>query len=70
VISDAERQGVSSADIDATSPLGVGESMSSRGQDLAKQEHEPGRQDTGTKGASSRPAGTSDERDSSSVDPG
>ena len=70
VISDEEREGVSSTDMDATSALGVGESMSSRGEDVAKQEDEPGREDIGTRGASGRPAGVSDERDSSSVDPG
>ena len=70
VISDEAREGVSSADMDATSALGVGESMSRRGQDVAKQEDEPGREDIGPRGASGRPAGTSDERDSSSVDPG
>ena len=69
-ISDEEREGVSSTYIDATSALGVGESMSRRGEDVAKQEDEPGREDIGTRGASGRPAGVSDERDSSSVDPG
>ena len=70
VISDEEREGVSSTDMDATSALGVGESMSRRGEDVATQEDEPGREDIGTRGASGRPAGVSDERDSSSVDPG
>ena len=69
-ISDEEREGVSSTDMDATSALGVGESMSRRGEDVAKQEDEPGREDIGQRGASGRPAGVSDERDSSSVDPG
>jgi hypothetical protein len=67
--SDEEREGVSSTDMDATSALGVGESISRRGEDVAKQEDEPGREDIGPRGASGRPAGTSDERDSSSVDP-
>jgi hypothetical protein len=70
VISDEEREGVSSTDMDATSALGVGESMGRRGEDVAKQEDEPGREDIGTRGASGRPAGVADERDSSSVDPG
>jgi hypothetical protein len=70
VISDKEREGVSSTDMDATSALGVGESMSRPGEDVAKQEDEPGREDTGTRRVSGRPAGVSDERDSSSVDPG
>jgi hypothetical protein len=69
-ISDEEHEGVSSTDLDATSALGVGESMSRRGEDVATQQDEPGRDDTGTRGASDRPAGVSDERDSSSVDPG
>jgi hypothetical protein len=68
-ISDEEREGVSSTDMDATSALGVGVSMSRRAEDVAKQGNEPGREDIGPRGASSRPAGTSDERDSSSVDP-
>ena len=67
---DEEREGVSSTDMDATSALGVGESISRRGEDVAKQEDELGREDIGLRGASGRPAGTSDERDSSSVDPG
>jgi hypothetical protein len=69
-ISDEEREGVSLTDIDANSALGVGESMSRRGEDVAKQEDEPSRKDTGPTAASGRRAGTSDERDSSSVDPG
>jgi hypothetical protein len=69
-ISDAEREGVSSTDMDATSALSVGESMSRWGEDVAKQEDEPGREDIGPTGTSGRRAGTSDERDSSAVDPG
>jgi hypothetical protein len=69
-ISVEEREGVSSTDMDATSALGVGESMSRRGEDVAKQEDEPGRETIDPTGASGRRAGTSDERDSSSVDPG
>ena len=56
--------------MEATSALGVGESVSRRGEDVDKQEDEEGRDDAGTKGASDRPVGTSDERDETSVDPG
>ena len=68
-ISDEEREGVGPTDMDATSALGVGESISRRGEDVDKQEDEPGRDDAGTKGPSDRPVGTSDERDATSVDP-
>ncbi|MEW6154388.1 MAG: hypothetical protein AB1673_10435 [Actinomycetota bacterium] len=54
----------------ATSAQGVGQSMTRRGEDVKKQEgSEPGRTDEGTKGQSQRPHGTSDERDSTGVDP-
>jgi hypothetical protein len=68
-ISDEEREGVGPTDMDATSALGVGESMTRRGEDVDKQEDEPGREDTGTEGPADRPVGVSDERASSSVDP-
>jgi hypothetical protein len=68
-ISDEEREGVPPTDMDAESPLGVGVSMTRRGEDVDKQEDEPGRDETGAKSASDRPVGTSDERDSTSVDP-
>jgi hypothetical protein len=68
-ISDEERDGVPPTDTEAESPLGVGVSMTRRGEDVHKQEDEPGRDDTGTRGASDRPAGVSDERASTSVDP-
>jgi hypothetical protein len=55
--------------MDATSPLGVGESINRRGEDVAKQEDEEGRDDTGTKGPTDRPAGASDTRASTAVDP-
>jgi hypothetical protein len=47
----------------------VGESMTRRGEDIAKTEGEAGREDEGTKGQSQRPVATSDMRDSTSVDP-
>jgi hypothetical protein len=68
-ISDEEREGVPPTDTEATTPLGVGESITRRGEDVDKQEDEPGRDETGTQGPSDRPAGVSDERDSTSVDP-
>jgi hypothetical protein len=68
-ISDEEREGVGPTDTEATTPLGVGESINRRGEDVARQEDEEGREDTGTRGASDRPVGVSDERASTSVDP-
>lgn len=68
-ISDEEREGVGPTDMEATSALGVGESISRRGEDVGKQEDEEGRDDAGTQGPSERPVGTSDERDSTSIDP-
>jgi len=68
-ISDEEREGVEGTDMTAASPLGVGESISRRGEDVVKQEgEEPGRETIGYK--DERPVGTSDERSSTSVDPG
>jgi hypothetical protein len=69
VVSDEEREGVPPTDMDATSPLGVGESINRRGEDVAREEDEEGREDAGTRGASDRPVGVSDERASTSVDP-
>ena len=68
-ISDEEREGVPPTDTEAESPLGVGVSMTRRGEDVEKQEDEPGRDDTGTKGPSDRPTGVSDTRAATSVDP-
>jgi hypothetical protein len=50
-------------------PHGAGTSMGRRGEDVKKQEgSEPGRTDLGTKGKSERPYGTTDVRDSTSID--
>jgi hypothetical protein len=68
-VSDEEREGVGPTDTEATSALGVGESINRRAEDVARQEDEEGREDTGTQGASDRPVGVSDERASTSVDP-
>lgn len=52
-----------------TAPEGVGESFGRHGEDVAKKEQEGGRQDKETQGSTDRPAGTSDGRDRSAVDP-
>jgi hypothetical protein len=67
-VSDEEREGVPATDTEAESPLGVGVSMTRRGEDVDKQEDEPGREDTGTQGPTDRPTGVSDDRASTSVD--
>ena len=69
MISDEEREGVPPTDTEATSPLGVGESISRRGEDVARQEDEEGREHAGTRGPTDRPHGVSDGRASTSVDP-
>jgi hypothetical protein len=67
-ISDEERDGVPPTDTEAESPLGVGVSMTRRGEDVHKQEDEPGRDDAGTRGPADRPVGVSDERAATGVD--
>jgi hypothetical protein len=67
-ISDEEREGVPATDTEAESPLGVGVSMTRRGEDVDRQEDEPGREDVGTRGPSDRPVGVSDERAATGVD--
>jgi hypothetical protein len=67
-ISEEEREGVGPTDTEAESPLGVGVSMTRRGEDVDRQEDEPGREDAGTKGPTDRPVGVSDERASTGVD--
>lgn len=48
----------------------VGESMTRRGEDVAKEEQEAGRYDTGTDGTpGDRPTGESTSRDKTSVNP-
>ena len=52
------------------SPLGVGESTTRRGEDVAdRDDKEPGREDTGEEGEAQRPTGSSDARDLTGVDP-
>jgi hypothetical protein len=69
VISDEEREGVPPTDTEAESPLGVGVSMTRKGEDVHKQKDEEGRDDTDTKGPTDRPTGVADTRASTSVDP-
>jgi hypothetical protein len=47
----------------------AGKSTTRRGEDVAKEEREAGRYDTGTKGKSGRPTGKSTARDSTGVAP-
>jgi hypothetical protein len=56
---------------DASTPLGVGTSTTGnrQGEDIVEDEGEDGRHETGTQGQSQRPVGTSDSRDSTSIDP-
>ncbi|MEO3808146.1 hypothetical protein ABGB17_04020 [Sphaerisporangium sp. B11E5] len=57
VISDAERHGVPSTDTHATSPLSVGQSMTTRPERLAREKQEPGRVRVGEHPRTGRPAG-------------
>jgi hypothetical protein len=68
-VSEEEREGVPSTDTTAESPLGVGVSTTRRGEDVAKQEDERGRETTGVKGESERPVGESGQRDSTGIEP-
>lgn len=45
------------------------DSMTRRGEDIAANEKEAGRHDTGTQGETERPTGTSTARDFTSIDP-
>lgn len=68
--SQAEREGVPPDDTSAATPLGVGTSTSRRGEDVADQETpQPGHHDTGPKGASQRPSGTSSAERVTGIDP-
>lgn len=61
---------MSPTDTEPSSPHGVGESISRRGEDIGDFEgKEPGRKDTGDEGKAKRPTGTSESRDATSVDP-
>ena len=67
-ISDEERSGVPPTDTGARTPLGVGESQTTRGEEYGA-EGEAGRETLGTKGQSERPYGTSDASSATGVDP-
>jgi len=69
VVSDEEREGVPATDTSGATPLGVGESTTRRGEDVAKQEDQPGRQDVGTQGPSERPVGISTAEDNTKISP-
>jgi len=57
-------------DNEPESPKGVGQSANRRGEDMGGHEgKEAGRDEAGTKGESERPVGTSDDRDTTAVDP-
>lgn len=56
-ISDEERSGVESTDMDATSALGHGVSTTESAEDLAARSETRGRGEEGTKGESGRPYG-------------
>jgi hypothetical protein len=69
-VSKEEREGVPPTDTSAATPLGVGESTSTGGEELAgKEGKEAGREDTGMKGPAQRPTGTSTGEDSTGIDP-
>jgi hypothetical protein len=54
----------------AAGSKGVGESMTRRGEDVAKEEQEPGRYSTGTDGTpAERPTGESTRRDKGAFNP-
>ena len=65
-----EREGVSATDTTAATPLGVGESLTKGGEELAREPgKESGRHDTGEKGPARRPTGTSTAEDVTGVKP-
>jgi hypothetical protein len=50
-------------------PKNVGKSLGRHGESITKRDHEPGNQDTGSKGKTDRPVGKSTARDSTGIDP-
>lgn len=57
-------------DTQATTPHGVGGSITRRGEDISEDDgKEPGREDTGPMGETERPTGKSSMRDSTGIDP-
>ena len=68
--SDEERDGVPPTDTTAATPLGVGESINRRGEDISDHDgKEDGRIDQGSEGQAQRPAGTSTAENVTGVDP-
>ncbi len=69
----ADEQPVSESDVTSDapdSPKGVGTSTTRSGEDVAGDDgKESGRHDAGAKGGTDRPAGGSDERDKTGIDP-
>jgi hypothetical protein len=65
-ISDEERSGVDSTDTTGASPLGVGESTSESGEEIADRDPEE-REKTGVHGQSERPYGSPAQTDSVGV---
>ncbi|MEJ7802095.1 MAG: hypothetical protein WKH68_01800 [Candidatus Limnocylindria bacterium] len=59
----------SDTDMNPSEPQGVGESGQRGAEDVAAEESEPGRYDTGETSSAGRPAGESTMRDATSVDP-
>ncbi|MEY2444849.1 MAG: hypothetical protein QOC57_1682 [Ilumatobacteraceae bacterium] len=71
---DKPDQGAPADPADAAQPApgtdGVGESVTRRGEDVGRTEHEAGRYDTGTDGsAAQRPTGESTRRDAGGLNP-
>lgn len=69
VPSEVELKGVPATDTHARTPLGVGTSMTRRGEKIAMTEPEPGRRKKGVRGRSGRPYGTSEPEHDTGVAP-
>ena len=69
VVSEEEREGVSSTDTEAASPLGVGTGTSRRAEEIAAEEDEEGRETAGVDEKTGRPYGVSTSEDSTGVKP-
>jgi hypothetical protein len=69
VVSEEEREGVSSTDTEAASPLDVGTSTSRRAEEIGAAEREEGRERRGVDEKTGRPYGVSTSEDSTGVKP-
>ncbi|MEW9530517.1 hypothetical protein [Microbispora sp. NPDC049125] len=67
--SEEEESGVPAADTEAASAQDVGPGPARRGEEIAQEEGEAGRETAGVKGRSGRPYGTSSAEDSTGVEP-